>query len=248
MEFGCTEQILSIAAMTSVQSVFISHEGEKKPAESAKRRFAVEEGDHLTLLNVYQAFTTKGGQKSSWCRDHYLNFKSLSRAVSVRAQLKKYLERFTVDVEREKSRSQTATGESIRRCLTTGYFAHAARMQPDGSFRNISGDTVLWAHPSSVMFNRKADWVIFHEVVETGNKTFIRDVWQASNITSPHYHPILQARYVLFQHALTIRFHRDFRLRLYKKTGCWSMRQSFTKCASRYLIHLGGDRRLVSHV
>ncbi|KAH8155842.1 uncharacterized protein LAJ45_00854 [Morchella importuna] len=175
-EFGCSEQILSIAAMTSVQNVFISHEGEKKPAESAKRRFAVEEGDHLTLLNVYQAFTTKGGQKSSWCRDHYLNFKSLSRAVSIRAQLKKYLERFTVDVERERSRSQTATGESIRRCLTTGYFAHAARMQPDGSFRNISGDTVLWAHPSSVMFNRKADWVIFHEVVETGNKTFIRDV------------------------------------------------------------------------
>ena len=26
------------------------------------------------------------------------------------------------------------------------------------------------------MFNRKADWVIFHEVIETGNKTFIRDV------------------------------------------------------------------------
>lgn len=24
--------------------------------------------------------------------------------------------------------------------------------------------------------NRKADWVIFHEILETGNKTFIRDV------------------------------------------------------------------------
>jgi ATP-dependent RNA helicase DDX35 len=26
------------------------------------------------------------------------------------------------------------------------------------------------------MFNRKADWVIFHEAMETGGKTFIRDV------------------------------------------------------------------------
>ena len=24
--------------------------------------------------------------------------------------------------------------------------------------------------------NRKADWVIFHEVLETGDKTFIRDI------------------------------------------------------------------------
>lgn len=176
VEFGCTEQILNIAAMTSVQNVFISHEGEKKPAESAKRKFAVEEGDHLTLLNVYQAFTTRGQKSSKWCKDNYLNFKALSRAVSVRAQLKKYLERFSVDVDQARSRSETATGESIRRCLTTGYFAHAARMQPDGSFRNVSGNTILWAHPSSVMFNRKSDWVIFHEVVETGNKTFIRDV------------------------------------------------------------------------
>jgi ATP-dependent RNA helicase DDX35 len=27
-----------------------------------------------------------------------------------------------------------------------------------------------------MLFNRKADWVIFPEVMETGNKTFIRDV------------------------------------------------------------------------
>lgn len=24
--------------------------------------------------------------------------------------------------------------------------------------------------------NRKADWVIFHEILETGNKTYIRDI------------------------------------------------------------------------
>jgi ATP-dependent RNA helicase DDX35 len=35
---------------------------------------------------------------------------------------------------------------------------------------------VLWAHPSSLMFSRTADWVIFHEVLETSKKIFIRDV------------------------------------------------------------------------
>lgn len=69
------------------------------------------------------------------------------------------------------------------RCLTSGYFAHSARMAPDGTFRTISsgggqgeGGVILHAHPSSLMFHRKADFVIFSEVMETGEKIFIRDV------------------------------------------------------------------------
>jgi len=165
--------------MTSVQNVFITHEGSKKPAESAKRKFAVEEGDHLTLLNVYQAFSPKANKPNAakWCKDNYLNFRALSRAVSVREQLRRYVDRFNLRVSSAGGGGGggAPTAEGIRRCLTTGYFAHAARMQPDGSFRSVNG-TQLWAHPSSVMFNRKADWVVFHEVVETGKKTFIRDV------------------------------------------------------------------------
>lgn len=180
--FGCLSEMLSIAAMISLQgAVWFHHDGEKKATETARRKFAVEEGDHLTLLNVYQAFVTKGKKESKWCRENFLNFKSMTRAVSIRKQLKRYLERFGINVEeslaRQKRPEEVANkGEQIRKCLTTGYFAHAARMQPDGSFTTVNGGTILHAHPSSLMFNRKADWVIFHEILETGNKTFIRDI------------------------------------------------------------------------
>lgn len=155
--FGCLSEILSIAAMTSLQgAIWYSHDGEKKASETARRKFAAEEGDHLTLLNVYQAFVTKGKKDSKWCRDNYLNFKSMVRAVSIRAQLKRYLERFGVNVEETLANPQKehsiSKGEQIRRCLTAGYFAHAARMQPDGSFNTVSGEVVLHAHPSSLMF------------------------------------------------------------------------------------------------
>jgi ATP-dependent RNA helicase DDX35 len=178
--FGCLSEILTIAAMTSLGgSVWIQHEGEKKKTESAKRKFSVEEGDHLTLLNVYQAFVTKGRREARFCHENLLNFRAMSQAVSIRAQLKRYLERFGIKVEESLASPSASTAnkaEQIRRCLTAGYFAHAARMQPDGTFRNVSGTTVLHAHPSSILFNRKADWVIFHEVMETANKTFIRDI------------------------------------------------------------------------
>lgn len=195
-EFSCLSEILTIAAMVSLQgNVWVNHTGEKKAAETARRKFAAEEGDHLTLLNVYQAFITKGKKEAKWCRDNLLNYKSLTKAVSIRNQLRRYIERFGINVEESLTGSKDAKGknDSIRRCLTTGYFANAARMQPDGSFKTVNGLLTLHAHPSSLMFvsstsspssqfilivyqNRKADWVIFHEVMESANKTFIRDV------------------------------------------------------------------------
>lgn len=178
--FGCTSEMLTIAAMTSLDgSVWFHHEGERKKMETSRRKFAVDEGDHLTLLNAYQAFVTKGQKGSKFCHENNLNFKSMTKAVSIRGQLRRYLERFDIpDLDRPSATSTSSPNkaEQIRRCLTAGYFAHAARMKPDGTFRNVEGGTVLHAHPSSLMFNRKADWVIFHEVMETGDKTFIRDI------------------------------------------------------------------------
>ena len=182
--FDCLGEVLSIAAMVSLQgSVWFSHDGAKDESDTARRKFAAEEGDHLTLLNVYQAFTTKGRRDVKWCRDHFLNFKSMTRAVSIRNQLRRNLERFGIVVDeavpkhaRDGDQAASDAALRIRRCLTAGFFSHAARMHPDGTFRTPDGQIVLHAHPSSLMFNRKADWVIFHEVVETSSKIFIRDI------------------------------------------------------------------------
>ena len=155
---GCLSEILSIAAMTSLQgAVWFHHDGEKKATDTARRKFAAEEGDHLTLLNVYQTFVTKGRKDSKWCRDNFLNFKSMMRAVSIRAQLKRYLERFGINVDEtpaanRRPEDSSNKGEQIRKCLTTGYFAHTARMQPDGTFKTVNGGVTLHAHPSSLMF------------------------------------------------------------------------------------------------
>lgn len=156
--FHCLSEILTIAAMTSLQgSVWFHHEGEKKAMESSRRKFAVEEGDHLTLLNVYQAYVTKGRKDAKWCRENHLNHKSMVRAVSIRTQLKRYLERLGIDVEETLASNgavapEVNKAEQIRKCLTTGYFAHAAKMVPDGTFKSVAGGVVLHAHPTSLMF------------------------------------------------------------------------------------------------
>ncbi|TKA42649.1 hypothetical protein B0A54_07492 [Friedmanniomyces endolithicus] len=199
-DFGCVNEMLSIAAMLQASGqgsgVWFSHDN-KTAEEKARRFFAVEEGDHLTLLNVYQAFVTKGKQEAKWCQKHYLNFKTLSRAVRIRNQLRRALERFGIVVTDPAADVGVlkAGGLPIQtrilRSLTSGFFPHAARMQADGTFRAVGGQSgkgsrgedggggaamVMHAHPSSLMFNRKAEWVVFGEVVEMRGKVYIREV------------------------------------------------------------------------
>ncbi|EMR08503.1 hypothetical protein PNEG_03328 [Pneumocystis murina B123] len=138
-KFSCGEQILTIAAMISVQNVFLPQEN-KKSFEAARKKFSVEEGDHITLMNIFHAFTTKGEKSSKWCHEHFLNFKALSRAVSIRAQLRRYLERFKIPIKSADPKSGT---DNIRKCLVSGYFSHAAKMQTDGSFRLVKGNAVI---------------------------------------------------------------------------------------------------------
>ncbi|OCF55267.1 ATP-dependent RNA helicase DDX35 [Kwoniella mangroviensis CBS 10435] len=173
-EFRCGEEVLTIAAMTSVQNVFNMSEGGTKGmmSEMERRKFTAEEGDHLTLLNAYNAFIRFGQNNKSWCGNHRLNHKALSRAVAIRKQLKKYLDRFGIPMV-----SCEGDAKRLRKCLVTGYFKNAARMMPDGTYRSAREGAILHVHPSSVMFTRQPStgWVIYHEVVET-TKSFMRDL------------------------------------------------------------------------
>lgn len=186
-QFNCQAEMLTLAAMTSLQgNIWFHHQGQKKAMELSRRKFAAEEGDHLTLLNVYQAFVTRGKKEGKWCHEHHLNFKSMQRAVSVRNQLRRYLEKLGVKVVEDSSASAAAPpplvagGDDqptkILKCLVTGYFSHAAKMQPDGTFKSVSGNVTMHAHPTSLMFNRKAEYVVFHELLETGEKVYIKDL------------------------------------------------------------------------
>jgi len=45
-------------------------------ADSAKRKFVHQDGDHLTLLNAYNAFIMKG-MDADWAWNNFLNARAL---------------------------------------------------------------------------------------------------------------------------------------------------------------------------
>uniref|UniRef100_A0A673V3M1 RNA helicase n=1 Tax=Suricata suricatta TaxID=37032 RepID=A0A673V3M1_SURSU len=184
--FGCSQEILSIAAMMQIQNIFVVPSNQKSQAVRVHRKFAVEEGDHLTMLNVYEAFI-KHNKNSQWCQEHFLNYKGLVRAATVREQLKKLLVKFQVP-----KKSSEGDPDPVLRCLVSGFFANAARFHSTGAYRTIRDDHELHIHPASVLYAEKPPrWVIYNEVVQT-SKCYMRDVTAVESAwlleLAPHFY------------------------------------------------------------
>jgi ATP-dependent RNA helicase DHX8/PRP22 len=66
VDYGCSEEMLTIVAMLSVQNVFYRPKDKQAQADAKKAKFHQPEGDHLTLLTVYNGW--KASKFSApWC-------------------------------------------------------------------------------------------------------------------------------------------------------------------------------------
>lgn len=176
-EFQCSEEILSIVAMLSVPSVFIRPSKDKKRADDCKNIFAHPDGDHLTLLNVYHAFKSDEAYQSGinkWCRDNYLNYRSLSAGDNIRNQLERLMIRYNLELNTIDYDSPKYF-DNIRKALAAGFFMQAAKKRSGGKgYITVKDNQDVLIHPSTVL-GHDSEWVIYNEFVLT-SKNYIRTV------------------------------------------------------------------------
>ena len=67
----CSEEILTVASMLSVDNVFYRPKDKQAQADTAKAKFFQPEGDQITLLMVYDGWKTSGFS-NQWCFEHYI--------------------------------------------------------------------------------------------------------------------------------------------------------------------------------
>ncbi|XP_067866115.1 ATP-dependent RNA helicase DHX33 isoform X2 [Heterodontus francisci] len=168
-EFHCTEEILTIVSLLSVDSVLYNPHAKRDEVHSVRKKFISSEGDHMTLLNIYQAFKNVGGHKE-WCRENFVNSRNMTMVAEVRCQLRDICTKFGVRLE--SSRSDTG---NIRRCLAYALFLNAAELQPDGTYATLDSRQPVAIHPSSVLFHCKPSYVLYNELLHT-SKCYMRDL------------------------------------------------------------------------
>ena len=65
--------------------------------------------------------------------------------------------------------------ENILKAFLRGFSLNVARLCPDGSFKTFVGNQTVAIHPSSVLFGRKLEAIMYNEYVYT-TKAFARGV------------------------------------------------------------------------
>ncbi|KAM9040178.1 ATP-dependent RNA helicase DQX1 isoform 5-T5 [Megaptera novaeangliae] len=118
-EFDCVDEMLTLAAMLTAAPGFT-----RPPlcAEEAALRRALEhvDGDHSSLIQVYEAFIQSGADKA-WCQARGLNWAALYQAHKLRGELLELMQRIELPL------SQPAFGSEqnrrdLQKALVSGYF------------------------------------------------------------------------------------------------------------------------------
>ncbi|MEJ1273192.1 DEAH (Asp-Glu-Ala-His) box polypeptide 33 [Cricetulus griseus] len=168
-KFHCTEEILTIVSLLSVDSVLYNPPARRDEVQSVRKKFISSEGDHITLLNIYRTFKNIGGNKD-WCKENFVNSKNMLLVAEVRAQLREICLKMSMPIM-----SSRGDMESVRRCLAHSLFMSTAELQPDGTYATTDTHQPVAIHPSSVLFHCKPACVVYTALLYT-NKCYMRDL------------------------------------------------------------------------
>lgn len=179
---GCEDLLLPVAAMLSVENIFIrpGHPEKQKDADKKHRALAAKSGgmnDFATLLSVFQSCKSSD-RPSAWCKDNWIHWRALKSAFSVETQLRDILLRLQKKRDFPVETFDGNKSELFRRCLCTGYFTNVARRSVGKVFCTMDGHgSMVHIHPSSSLFDQEGElnWVIFHDVLVT-SRVYIRTV------------------------------------------------------------------------
>ncbi|KAG0346255.1 hypothetical protein BG004_002057 [Podila humilis] len=179
--FKCLDPILTIAAMLSYKSPFVTPFGAEAEADAAKQQFKLADSDMLTWYNAYlgwrKMYQDRSNKISDYCRKNFLSHQNLLMIEDMKKQFLGFLVgmgfvRVDADTKRELTRERF--NHKISFCpVIPAYNQHqrsvpvlnaaiTAGMYPKVMFRSDSLKSYVtgpkqesvWIHPSSVNFTK----------------------------------------------------------------------------------------------
>ncbi|KAF5909069.1 putative pre-mRNA-splicing factor ATP-dependent RNA helicase DHX32, partial [Clarias magur] len=188
-EFDCASEVLTIAAMLAAPSCFLEPPvGMETEAMLCHRKLHHPEGDHFTLINIYNTYKHSQREpyftQEQWCQDYFLCCTALQTADAVRTELTDILRRLELPISEPAFGTKSNT-INVKRALLAGFFMQIARdVDGSGNYFMLSNKHVAQLHQLSA-YGAKAyklglpEWVLFNEFT-LSNSNCIHTVTQIS--------------------------------------------------------------------
>ncbi|KAL3447370.1 putative ATP-dependent RNA helicase [Aspergillus insuetus] len=182
-EFGpdCLLDVIDIISTLSVENVFLNttSEEKKEEAEKSRRDLYRREGDHLTMLMTVRAYASENTDRKAWAERHLVSHRAMQSVMDVRKQFTAQCRQAKLLPSTIESQSSSTVREPspihILKSFLRGFSTNTARIVPDGSYRTVVGNQTVAIHPSSVLFGKKVEAILYNEFVFT-NRSYARGV------------------------------------------------------------------------
>jgi HrpA-like RNA helicase len=159
------------AAFLSTQSPYLLPPGEETDARKAHHHFRDDNGDFVSYLKLFSAYTDSTN-KGKFCERSYLDDRAMAEIVNVVAQLEEILANLKIPVL-----SDGAVRDYLC-CIGRGMIQFVcARQGAPGrntSYRSLTADRII-IHPGSVMFHTDPQFIVAGEIVRT-SRTYAMSV------------------------------------------------------------------------
>ena len=137
-QYNCVNEALSIVASLNVPNIFMRPKDQSEIADREKAKFAHPDGDHVSMVNVFNTFKAKN-MDQHWCWNSYLNFRALKQANDIREQLIRILANNRCNLESNPT-SHPDYYTNIKKAVLSGYFMQTALLQRSGHYQTLKDD------------------------------------------------------------------------------------------------------------
>ena len=196
---GCVDVAITIAAILSSKSPFLTPFGAKQRADIARLSFKTGDSDLLTTYNAYKAWrtvcTTAGRSEMQFCHKNFLSPQNLGNIEDLKAQLLSSLVEagfiaMTPDERRTLNRYRSTTRNRIFVTVPTQYDMHSSNdllvnsviatafypklLTREGKgWRNISNNQTVSLAPTSVnKGTNTAKFLSYYHIMQSSNKFY----------------------------------------------------------------------------
>jgi ATP-dependent helicase HrpA len=177
---GCVPEMLVIAAFLAAQDPRERPADAQAQADQKHAAFADPRSDFISILNLWNAYTTQattvsGSQLRKWCRENFISFMRAREWQELHRQLSEIVKELLPGAPARKSdpasgdsqgRSTQADYANLHQAILTGFLGNIGALDEKREYEGARGSRFVIA-PGTPLASKPPKWVVAANLVET---------------------------------------------------------------------------------
>eukprot|EP00795_Rhopilema_esculentum_P008564 gene8564-14566_t len=184
LERGCKDKSVILAAATVFSSniyIRFGSEEDKEKSDIAKLDFCKEEGDLLTIVDIFEKWNSKDGKReqNKWCVENFVNAKSMRSIKELEKEIKFALREVEPSIKPD-SRPIEEERTLLKKLITSAFYDNIAYFTGNSrlGYWSPKYSQRFQLHPSSVVvaLGMEPEFLVFQDVLKTPTASYITGI------------------------------------------------------------------------